>query len=411
MPRCGRHNSAAAGDVCVEVVRREAKMSEFVAVLEGAVQKENGTLALLGQFGDTYLKAALPVLPRFDLVAFAPFTASSAVRGWNPNVYFVRPDPVAELLALIRHAVTELRVLRVGFMYLRGVFFGDGECEQAGRVMSEMGYELSGVFTVDSDAGGGADPKEFDAAWERFAAARPQAVIVFGSPVRDTKKFVRRMLTDGRTAGAYLLAPSVVQSVVVRTWRAVVAAGGAEFVPGQVISTGTTPLAKDTQYGAIRRFQGVMRDYLANGGQTDYNDTEHFLKNDSDGELMVDGWVAGEVLAQALSNRKWVSDRKAFMASLFNQRRYVVDDLVIGDYGGECKGAAASRGATCRCNGGGRTVYMKRFVEGYRAEAVGEGLMTFRLSDCNVSSTLVPPVFSGVALLMADGGAAHRCVW
>ncbi|ESL05226.1 receptor-type adenylate cyclase, partial [Trypanosoma rangeli SC58] len=242
--------------------------------------------------------------------------------------------------------------------------------------MSGMGYKLSGVFNMRSAGPRGTDPREFDAAWERFAATRPQAVIVFGSPISDTKKFIKKMLTDHRTAGAYLLAPSAVQDVALENWRAVVADGGAKFVPGQVISTGVNPLAKDMEYEAIEHFQGVMRDYLANSGQTDYNDSDHFLKNDSDGELMVGGWIAGEVLAQALSNPEWVSNRKAFMASLFNQRRYVVDDLVIGDYGGECKGAAASQGATCYCNQGGRTVYMKRFVEGYRAEAVKEGFMT-----------------------------------
>ncbi|ESL08875.1 receptor-type adenylate cyclase [Trypanosoma rangeli SC58] len=201
------HNSASADDVCVEVVRRDAKMSEFVAVLEDAMQKENGTLALLTQFGDTYLNAVLPVLPRFDLVAFAPFTGSSAVRGWNPNVYFVRADPVAELLALLRHAVIQMRVLRLGFMYLQGSFFGDNEYKQARRVMSEMGYTFCGVFTVSIFSTGEAAPKEFEAAWKRFAATRPQAVIVFGSPIPDTKKFITKMLTDGRTAGAYLLAP------------------------------------------------------------------------------------------------------------------------------------------------------------------------------------------------------------
>ncbi|RNE95448.1 esag4, partial [Trypanosoma conorhini] len=50
----------------------------------------------------------------------------------------------------------------------------------------------------------------------------------------------------------------------------------------------------------------------------------------------------------------------------------------------------------------------KRFVEDFRAEMVHEGLMTFRLSDCNVSSTQVPPVFSGAAFLMNDSAVAQR---
>ncbi|EAN82586.1 putative receptor-type adenylate cyclase [Trypanosoma cruzi] len=118
-------------------------------------------------------------------------------------------------------------------------------------------------------------------------------------------------------------------------WRAAVA-GGVEFVPGQVITTGTNPLAKDTQYEAIQRFQEVMRAYLTHSGQKDYADKDHFLKDDGDGEMMVAGWIAGEVLSQALGSREWVKDRKSFLASLYNQRRYVVDDIVIGDYGGDC---------------------------------------------------------------------------
>ncbi|ESS65927.1 receptor-type adenylate cyclase [Trypanosoma cruzi Dm28c] len=57
---------------------------------------------------------------------------------------------------------------------------------------------------------------------------------------------------------------------------------------------------------------------------------------------MVAGWIAGEVLSQALGSREWVKDRKSFLASLYNQRRYVVDDIVIGDYGGECKAGVLS---------------------------------------------------------------------
>ncbi|RNE97225.1 esag4, partial [Trypanosoma rangeli] len=403
------HNHADEEGVYVEVVRREAKMTEFSTVLEEVMQKEKSIVALLTQFGDTYLKAVLPVLSRFDLVSFAPFTGSSAVRGWNPNVYFVRANPVAELLALLRYAVTQLRVLRLGFMYLQGGFFGDNEYEQAQRVMSEMGYTFCGVFSVTLLLSGDTNPNEFGAAWERFAATRPQAVIVFGSPIPDTAKFVRNMLTDDRTAGAYLLAPSAVQSIVVEAWRAAVA-DGVKFVPGQVVTTGTNPLAKDMQYLAIWRFQRVMQDYLANSGQKDYNDTDHFLKHDTEGELMVDGWITGELLVQALSNRKWVSDRKSFMASLLNQRRYVVDDLVFGDYGGECKGAAASQGAICNCNEGGHTVYMKQFVKDYRAEAVKEGFMTFQLSDCQHQEEHLPPVLSAVEFVMTDSAVAQTAL-
>ncbi|EKF27244.1 receptor-type adenylate cyclase, putative, partial [Trypanosoma cruzi marinkellei] len=219
-------------------------------------------------------------------------------------------------------------------MYLQGVSFGDREYAHAQRVMLGMGYELSGVFSVESSVtGGGAEKEVFEAAWEAFADTRPQAVIVFGSPIKDTVKFVGRMLTDRRTAGAYLLAPLVLQDLVLRVWRGAVA-GGVEFVPGQVITTGTNPLARDTRYEAIQRFQTVMRAYLARKKEEQLGVGRNFPKDDNEGEMMVAGWIAGEVLSQALGSREWVKNRTSFLASLYNQRRYVVDDIVIGDYGG-----------------------------------------------------------------------------
>ncbi|PWV07785.1 putative receptor-type adenylate cyclase [Trypanosoma cruzi] len=129
---------------------------------------------------------------------------------------------------------------------------------------------------------------------------------------------------------------------------------------------------------------------------------DHFLKDDVDGGMMVAGWIAGEVLSQALGSREWVKDRKSFLASLYNQRRYVVDDIVIGDYGGECKAGAAPQGATCRCNQGGRTVYIKKFVESFRAEDVAEGAFTLKLWECDASHTLLHAPLNGLAVMMQD---------
>ncbi|RNE95267.1 receptor-type adenylate cyclase [Trypanosoma conorhini] len=208
------HNSTASDDVRVEIVERETTLDDYVTVLEDVMEKEKDILAILGQFGDTSVRKVLPVLPRYDLVSFAPITGSSLVRGWNPNLYFVRADPAAELLALLRYAVMQLRVLRLGFMYLQGVLFGEEEYEQAHDVLSAMGYDFCGVFAVKTASSGEADPNEFDDAWERFAATRPQAVIVFGWPTADSNRFIKRMLTDRRTAGAYMLAPFLLQPFV-----------------------------------------------------------------------------------------------------------------------------------------------------------------------------------------------------
>ncbi|KAF8299914.1 receptor-type adenylate cyclase, putative [Trypanosoma cruzi] len=150
-----------------------------------------------------------------------------------------------------------------------------------------------------------------------------------------------------------------------------------------------------------------MRAYLTHSGQKDYADKDHFLKDDGDGEMMVAGWIAGEVLSQALGSREWVKDRKSFLASLYNQRRYVVDDIVIGDYGGECKAGAASHGAACRCNQGGRNVYIKAIMDGCRLKPF-EDVMQFRVSECETSGVTFPPFFVGLYLTMNDTTVAQK---
>ncbi|RNF00949.1 receptor-type adenylate cyclase [Trypanosoma conorhini] len=233
-------NYIVADSVRVTLIKKASTMESAGTAVEDALKADSDILLLFGSIGDTVLSNYLSVTMQLNLISFAPFVGSSAADGWNPYLYFVRAGAKAELLALLSYAVAELRVLRLGFMYLQGVNFGEEEYEQAQRVMSAMGYEFCGVFTVKSSSTGGADNKEFEDAWERFAATRPQAVIVFGSPYQDTLKFLMKMLTDVRTAGAYLLAPSAVQDAVLGVWSAAVA-GGVKFVPGQVITTGDEP--------------------------------------------------------------------------------------------------------------------------------------------------------------------------
>ncbi|KEG05789.1 receptor-type adenlyate cyclase, partial [Trypanosoma grayi] len=387
--------------VVVNMTRKVVELDQVYTVINADLKASNDLLLVLGPKEDAPLLRAIPALKAHDCVSFAPITGSSQVRGWNPNLYFLRPEPAAELLALIRYAVNQLRVLRLGFMYLQGVFFGDSEYTQAVRVLGRMGYGLSGVFTVKSSYTASADTDEFNAEWEKFADTHPQAVIVFGAQVNDTVKFIKTMLTDPRTRNSFLLGPFALQDILLSTWREAVSGGGVPFVRGQVITTGVNPLASDTQYEAINRFQKEMRQYLSN--HTDeYKSTNHFLENDHDGELMVSGWIAGEVLSQALSNPEWIKDRATFKESLFNQRRYLVDDLVIGDFGGECVGNAAMQGAACKCNQGGRTVYMKRFVENYHVEVLDKGNLVLPLSECNTSSLRIVAPFNGIAMRFTD---------
>ncbi|ORC84749.1 putative receptor-type adenylate cyclase, partial [Trypanosoma theileri] len=178
-------------------------------------------------------------------------------------------------------------------------------------------------------------------------------------------------------------------------------------VSGQVITTGTNPLATDTQYTAIQRFQTAMETYLRHCNHGVFDDPKHFLKHDSDGEMMVLGWIAGEVLVQAMGNTLWLKDRASFAASLFDQRRYLIDDLVIGDYGGDCSAASAYRGAVCHCNQGGRTVYMKRFVKNFRAEKIFDGDLQLDPRECYSVKKKLKSKLIEVAVVMEDSSLSQ----
>ncbi|ORC83521.1 receptor-type adenylate cyclase, partial [Trypanosoma theileri] len=80
----------------------------------------------------------------------------------------------------------------------------------------------------------------------------------------------------------------------------------------------------------------------------------------------------------------------------------LIDDLVIGDYGGDCSAASAYRGAVCHCNQGGRTVHMKRFVKDFRAEKVFGGDLHLDLGECYSVKKKLRSTLVEVAVVMKD---------
>ncbi|CBH18804.1 expression site-associated gene (ESAG) protein,putative [Trypanosoma brucei gambiense DAL972] len=401
-----------AGSVKVEVVypeRYETLPEDFIKEQLELETDQNKIVIVYGPLGDKSVIYSIPYLVNHSVVALGLMTGSGEVRRWNPYLYFLRADPAAETLALIRYALCQLRVLRLGFMYLQGVHYGDEEYALTVNVMSQMGYELHGVFTVMSPDGEPAPDGEFKEVFERFAAALPQAIIVFGAPEKDTAKFLMMMVAEERVARSYILGPSSVQVSLAEMWRLALEAAGASFAPGQLLFTGTNPLAKDSQYIAIKRFQGVMSEYLkTHVSETNITEADYFLTHDPEGELMVYGWIAGEVLSQALSSVEWLKDRATFVRSLYNQRRYVINDIVIGDYGGTCEGDAAKHGATCECNQGSKAVYVKEVLEDGRTTSVRSGFTVLKASQCYAESSELHGPLNGLAVFMEDDDTASK---
>ncbi|EAN78976.1 expression site-associated gene 4 (ESAG4) protein, putative [Trypanosoma brucei brucei TREU927] len=405
-------NWTVAGSVKVEVVyprNLDLMPQDFIKEQLELETDQNKIVIVYGPLGDIVTYLALPILMKHNVVAFSPMTGSTFIRQWNPYLYFLRADPAAETLALIRYALCQLRVLRLGFMYLQGVHYGDEEYALTVNVMSQMGYELHGVFTVMSPDGEPAPDGEFREVFERFAAALPQAIIVFGAPEKDTAKFLMMMVAEERIARSYILGPSSVQASLAQMWLHALATAGTSFAPGQLLFTGTNPLAKDSQYIAIKRFQGVMSEYLkTHVSETNITEADYFLTHGTEGELMVYGWLAGEVLTQALSSLEWLKDRTTFVRSLYSQRRYVINDIVIGDYGGTCEGEAAKHGATCECNQGSKAVYVKEMLENGQTTTMESGFTVVKASQCYTESSELQGPLNGLTVFMEDDDTASK---
>ncbi|RHW67462.1 Adenylate and Guanylate cyclase catalytic domain containing protein [Trypanosoma brucei equiperdum] len=368
----------------------------------------NELLVIVGPLGNQNVLWVQDRLEVHDLVAFAPLSYSDKTRGWNPHFYYPSVEPDAELLALVRYAIVFLRVPRVGFMYLKDTHFGETSLLFARDVMSMMGYKLCGTFAIE----GGDDRSEdatFEAEWKQFVDTRPQAVLLFGSPHDLTAKFITKMVTDNRTAGAYVLTVSNMQNFLLKNWKNALEVAGANLKPGQIVITGTSPLAGDAQYEVIQRFQREMTKHLeTNKDWGGFAKPGHFSTNHNDGELMVLGWLAGELLVRALVESVSLTNRTLFKASLYNQRRYLIDDMVIGDFGGECSEDAQRQGAVRRCNQGGNIVYMKKVVDQYHLEPLREGFLTWGTSRCFSEGVRVGAPLSGVVILASDHTVAHR---
>ncbi|CCD19111.1 Adenylate and Guanylate cyclase catalytic domain [Trypanosoma vivax] len=345
----------------------------------------------------------LPLLMEHKIVAFGPITASTESHLWAPNLYIMDAEPAAEVAALIRYAVNFLRVRRISFMYMEGLYGGENNYNTAKELMVRIGYESWGVFSVPSSLKQFISNSEFDVLWEKFASSRPQAVIMLSPIELNSMRFIWKMVADPLTSSAYLLTVSSAELFISFMWKAALESVGVPFVPGRVITTGKAPLAKDTDYLAIRRFQEDMRIYMSAENLTStLGSPESIFQHGTYGQLTIFGWIAGEVLLRTLRSREWLTSREAFMKSLYDQRRYVIDDLVFGDFGGECVGEAAAHGAMCRCNHGGSMVYMRQLDSNDEMNTIVDAEMSLPKESCNINPVTMRAPLVGVVFAPID---------
>ncbi|AAZ11147.1 receptor-type adenylate cyclase GRESAG 4, putative [Trypanosoma brucei brucei TREU927] len=393
----------------VSFIRPPSYDTPVAEFFESVVKESEGKLMIVfGPFGGPNTMWVKGELSKHGAVSFGPLAFSTEVREWDPHLYFISVEPNAELLALFRYAVVFLGLPRVGITYLKGTPSGEALYEFALDISSMMGHELCGAFAA---AGGvGADEDALAAEWNQFVETRPQAVLLF-APVRNpaTEWFIGRIVKDERARQMYVLAPSTSQGPLIRTWRDALYASNVSLNDGQLIITGTIPPSNLLTLASVRRFREEMDNHLkSNSEWGGFSKPPHFSTDEAISDLMMTGWLTGEILSQALHSTDVLTDRTAFMDSLYRQRRYVVDDLVVGDYGNECGEFASMQGAMCNCNQGGSAVYMKEVVDGFRMYPVINGFLMWGVSQCSSANVKVYAPLYGVFILIVDSYITER---
>ncbi|CBH17551.1 receptor-type adenylate cyclase GRESAG [Trypanosoma brucei gambiense DAL972] len=396
--------------VKVSVIRPSSHDQPIEELFESAVEASKGKLLIaVGPLGNDNVLWSLEHLKNNDVVAFSPLTYSDEARGWNRHLYFTTAEPDAELLTLIRYFAVTLRLSRLGFMYLSDSFFGKESHAFTLKILSGMGYELSGTFSLEGTGGLEVVSTAFDAEWEQFVNTRPLAVLLLGSPNLVTREFVRRMATDDRTTGVYVLAPSSAQVFLINTWRDALEESGRELIPGQLIISGVNPLPNHARFAVVKRFREEVDEYLSSSDEENrFAMRQELLEDDTSGELMLTGWITGEVVSRALRSTLSLTNSTAFIDSLYEQRRYLIDDLVVGDFGGDCDAFAAWQGAVCQCNQGGSVVYMKEVVDGFRLQPVVTGFLTWGASECSSAGVVLRAPLNGLIVQLMDNVVVYR---
>ncbi|AIN97049.2 receptor-type adenylate cyclase [Leishmania panamensis] len=406
----------------------DVNRADIVAVVTKALKDYPTLLGVIGPYSDTRLAALLssPVIQSSGLMLLGPFTGSSAVRAWNENVYFMRAEPRAELLAIVKHVANTIRGRRTAFMYLTGVDFGEREYEDIVALMTPLGLEPPALYSAPhSMTDFAVDMTAFDA----MANTYPHVIILWGMPGRQVAEFLRVALTDPRTSSAYIMTCFPLQKIAFQVYYDLAMAGKLTPVDGQLMSSATSfPLTQPntTHIPAFRAEMGkymeqtgrvdeslwadeakAVREYGSGGHEPPSSDSaadvrRFFNEHPNAANLMLTGWIFGSVIMQTFAEEEWIVDRTAYQGYAFEQRRYIIGgDYVLGDYGAPCNPVAAFLGAVCYCNQGGRAAIVSK-LDSATWNTIEESGFNYAQNDCYSTHTSLPRPLHFLTLVFTD---------
>lgn len=187
------------------------------SITESITNNYDTLYAILGPVGDQNLAEAIAALtplneanPDKYVMIVGPVVGDTTSVKWNPYVIFTQHGPAAELLTLLKYAVTDFHAARIGLAFTEGVSCGEGSAAQALTYLQKVGFPLSSVIQYHPKDTAAVSATVFSA----YATASPSLTIVQGAPTDNFIKFLGLLMSDPRTSSLDILASSYQQAFV-----------------------------------------------------------------------------------------------------------------------------------------------------------------------------------------------------
>eukprot|EP00796_Vickermania_ingenoplastis_P007401 gene7401-5212_t len=328
----------------IELIEPDLSSGSIAEAIEKAMTAHPSIMAIAGPVSDELLAETLAYTKEHypTLTAVGPFTTYQESRVWSPQAYFLRADPITEIYGILTFTIRDLHLKRIGVMHLTGTHFSEKGYEQLRTALYTIHQLVPIVYQVPADS-------YFNqTAFDAFAAADPQAVIIYSIAESHTVKFVSAC----RSTPALMLVPIMfTSSGYTVMYNSVVP----ENIPLNFYFTSTNLLPGDEGYELIKMFTREMEAYI-NSGDSTYASMNKVLKP-VEGTLAVAGWLTGKVVEQSMMLPSVVISRDTYQGALFNQRQYVIESSdLIGSFGGSCTAYEQDQLSMCECNQGGHAV-------------------------------------------------------
>ena len=354
--------------IVTRVAMTDYDYTKYPAWTLGLVRTYPNILAFAGTIGDIQLMAAGQVLSMYNIPQLGPISGSAGVRKtFDPMKVFIRADPYAEVLSIVKLSVNRFHFQRIGYMWTSHCDFGDEQYADSLAVMSSLGLSFCAILEHDwskytYDLGTFTNTYAATLA-TKFLMTRPQALVGMSRTATESAVIL----------GTILMHPLVDPNLVVFIASPMAELARAVYYtyrfnisltnhPVYFVMTGPSPA--DTTYQIVQNYQ---RDIVQMLGYTEAVKWMNYVG--------IGGYAIGIFTAKVME-RVYNFTKQEVYDAIYNSGVFQVDDLVFGVFNGACSGKRSGK-SECYCNQGGKIIETAILSRSFTWDPIANGTFQF----------------------------------